>query len=58
MKYIPEGNCCSLVKAHNAAFLGWLGETQPSDFAPKDTPWWWTTIDGGETSAVKQQFLP
>ncbi len=58
VKYIPEGNCCELVKAHNAAFLGWLGETQQSDFPPKDTSWWWITIDGGAISAVKQQFLP
>jgi hypothetical protein len=58
VKYIPADNCCTLVKAHNAAFLGWLGETQQSDFPPKDTSWWWITIDGGQISQVKQQFLP
>jgi hypothetical protein len=57
VKYIPEGNS-QLVKAHNAAFLGWLGETQQSDFPPKDTSWWWITIEGGQVTAVKQQFLP
>jgi hypothetical protein len=58
VKYIPEGNCCQPVKAHNATFLGWLGETQQSDFPPKDTSWWWITIEGGQIAAVKQQFLP
>ena len=58
VKYIPEGNCCQPVKAHNAAFLGWLGETQQSDFPPKDTSWWWITIDGGQVTKVEQQFLP
>ena len=58
VKYIPEGNCCRPVKAHTAAFLGWLGETQQSDFPPKDTSWWWITIDGGNITKVEQQFLP
>jgi hypothetical protein len=58
VKYVPEGNCCEPVKAHNAAFLGWLGETQRSDFPQKDTSWWWITIDGGEITKVEQQFLP
>jgi hypothetical protein len=58
VKYVPEGNCCNPVKAHNAAFLGWLGETQQSDFPPKDTSWWWITIDGGAISKIEQQFLP
>src|SRR5262245_45847990 len=57
VKYIPEGTS-QLVKAHNAAFLGWLGETQQSDFPPKETSWWWITIEGGEITTVKQQFLP
>jgi len=58
VKYVPEGNCCQPVKAHNAAFLGWLGETQQSDLPPKDASWWWITIDGGEITKVEQQFLP
>ena len=58
VKYIPEGNCCQPAKAHNAAFLGWLGDTQQSDFPPKDTSWWWITIDGGQVTKVEQQFVP
>ena len=40
VRYIPEGNSRP-VKAHNAQFLGWLGETTQSDFPPKETSWWW-----------------
>jgi hypothetical protein len=58
VRYIPEGNCCEPVKAHNAQFLGWLGETTQSDFPPKETSWWWITIAGGEVTKVEQQFLP
>jgi hypothetical protein len=58
VRYIPEGNCCQPVKAHNAQFLGWLGETTQSDFPPKETSWWWITIAGGEVTKVEQQFLP
>ena len=58
VRYIPEGNCCNPVKAHNAQFLGWLGETTQSDFPPKETSWWWITIAGGEVTKVEQQFLP
>src|SRR5262245_21685262 len=58
VRYIPEGNCCEPVKAHNAQFLGWLAETQQSDFPPKGTSWWWITIDSGEVTKVEQQFLP
>ncbi len=58
VRYMPEGNCCQPVKAHNAQFLGWLGETTQSDFPPKETSWWWITIAGGEVTKVEQQFLP
>jgi len=57
VRYIPEGNS-QPVKAHNAQFLGWLGETTQSDFPPKETSWWWITIAGGEVTKVEQQFLP
>ena len=57
VRYIPEGNSRP-VKAHNAQFLGWLGETTQSDFPPKETSWWWITIAGGEAAKVEQQFLP
>jgi len=58
VKYLPEGSCCQLVKAHEAQFLGWMGQTQQSDFPPKDTSWWWITIAGGEVTKIAQQYLP
>jgi hypothetical protein len=58
VKYIPEGNCCQPVKAHAAQFLQWMGQTNQSDFPPKETSWWWITIEGGEVTQIKQQYLP
>jgi hypothetical protein len=58
VKYLPEGTCCQLVKAHESQFLGWMGETQQSDFPQKDTSWWWITIEGGEVAKIAQQYLP
>ena len=58
VKYMPEGNCCELVKAHEAQFLGWMGETVQTDFPPKDTSWWWITIENGEVTKIAQQYLP
>ena len=58
VKYIPEGNCCQPVKAHAAQFLEWMGQTNQTDFPPKDTSWWWITIAGGEVTQIKQQYLP
>ncbi len=58
VKYIPEGNCCQPVKAHTAQFLEWMGETNQTDFPPKDSSWWWITIAGGEVTQIKQQYLP
>jgi hypothetical protein len=58
VKYIPEGNCCDLVKAHEAQFLGWMGDNVQTDFPPKETSWWWITIEGGEVTTIAQQYLP
>jgi hypothetical protein len=57
VKYIPEGNCCQLVKAHIAQFYEWMGQTNLTDFPPKDTSWWWITIANGEVTQIKQQYL-
>jgi hypothetical protein len=58
VKYIPEGNCCQLVKAHIAQFLEWMGQTNQTDFPEKDSSWWWITIAGGEVTKIAQQYLP
>ncbi len=59
VKYIPEGSgLSSPVKAHEAQFLGWIGESVQTDFPPKDTSWWWITIEDGSVTTIKQQYLP
>jgi hypothetical protein len=59
VKYIPEGSGLSTpVKAHEAQFLGWMGETVQTDFPPKDTSWWWITIENGSVTKIQQQYLP
>ena len=59
VKYIPEGSGLSTpVKAHVAQFLGWMGETVQTDFPPKDTSWWWITIENGSVTKIEQQYLP
>ncbi len=58
VKYIPEGNCCQPVKAHTAQFLEWMGQTNQTDFPPKESSWWWIAIAGGEVTQIKQQYLP
>jgi hypothetical protein len=59
VKYIPEGSGLSTpVKAHEAQFLGWMGETVQTDFPPKDTSWWWITIQNGSVTKIQQQYLP
>ena len=59
VKYIPEGSGLSTpVKAHEAQFLGWMGETVQTDFPSKDTSWWWITIENGSVTKIQQQYLP
>ena len=59
VKYIPEGSGLSTpVKAHEAQFLGWMGETVQTDFPPKDTSFWWITIANGSVTKIEQQYLP
>lgn len=58
VKYIPEGACCTPVKAHTAQFLEWMGETNQTDFPAKDTSWWRITIANGEVTTIKQVYLP
>jgi len=58
VRYIPEGNCCQPVKANEAQFLEWMGQTNQTDFPPKDTSWWWIMIANGEVTQIKQLYLP
>jgi hypothetical protein len=59
VKYIPAGSGSSTpVRAHQAQFLEWMGETNPTDFSPKDTSLWWITIDNGSVTTIQQQYIP
>jgi hypothetical protein len=57
VRYIPEGTG-ELQAAPQDRFLAWLGETEQTDFLPKDSTYWWVTIDGGEVTKIAQQYLP
>jgi len=59
VKYLPEGSgLSSPVKAHQAQFLGWLAGSVQTDFPSTDASWWWITLENGEITTVKQQYLP
>jgi hypothetical protein len=59
VKYLPEGSGLSTpVKAHQAQFLGWLAGSVQTDFPSTDASWWWITLENGEITTVKQQYLP
>jgi hypothetical protein len=58
VRYIPEGSGSETVPSPQDRFLAWLGETEQTDFPPKDITYWWITIDGGEVTKIEQQYLP
>jgi hypothetical protein len=58
VRYIPEGSGSETVPAPQDRFLAWLGETEQTDFPPKDITYWWITVDGGEVTKIEQQYLP
>ena len=57
VRYIPEGSG-ELQTAPQDRFLAWLGATEQTDFLPKDSTYWWVTIDSGEVTKIEQQYLP
>jgi hypothetical protein len=58
VRYIPEGSGSETVPSPQDRFLAWLGETEQTDFPPKDITYWWITIEGGEVTKIEQQYLP
>ena len=58
VRYIPGGSGSETVPAPEDRFLAWLGETEQTDFPPKDITYWWITIEGGEVTRIEQQYLP
>jgi hypothetical protein len=59
VRYIPEGSgSTDPVPSSQDRFLVWLGETEQTDFPPKDVTYWWVTISGGEVTKIEQQYQP
>jgi len=58
VRYIPEGSGSETVPAPQDRFLAWLGQTEQTDFPPKEYTYWWVTIEGGEVTTIEQQYLP
>jgi len=58
VRYIPEGSGSETVPSPQDRFLAWLGETEQTDFPPKDITYWWITVEGGEVTKIEQQYLP
>lgn len=57
VRYIPVDECCELQDGDVDAWLESILETNPTDYAGKDPPWWFQVEDGLVTR-IEQQFLP
>jgi hypothetical protein len=57
VEYIPASQCCELQSGDIDAWLESIRETNQTDYAGKDVPWWFT-VEGGEITRIEQQYLP
>jgi hypothetical protein len=57
VEYIPASLCCELQPGTIDAWLEAVLETNPTDYAGTNAPWWFT-VEGGEITRVVQQYLP
>jgi hypothetical protein len=57
VEYIPESFCCELQPGNIDAWLEAVLETNPTDYPGTNVPWWFT-VEGGEITRIKQQYLP
>lgn len=57
VRYIPAGGCCELQPGSVDAWLEAVLETNPTDYAGKDVPWWFT-VKGGAITKIAQRYLP
>ncbi len=55
--YIPADLCCELQPGNVDAWLEAVLETNPTDYAGTDVPWWFT-VRGGEIVRIEQPYLP
>jgi hypothetical protein len=57
VRYIPLDFCCELQRGNIDAWLEAVLETNQTDYAGKDVPWWFT-VEGGLITRIEQQYLP
>ena len=55
--YIPSAQCCELQTGDVGAWVEAILETNPTDYAGTNAPWWFT-VEGGEITRIEQQYLP
>lgn len=57
VEYIPSAQCCELQPGNIDAWVEAVLETNPTDYAGTNAPWWFT-VEGGEITRIEQQYLP
>jgi hypothetical protein len=57
VEYIPATQCCELQPGDIDAWVEAVLETNPTDYAGTNAPWWFT-VEGGEITRIEQQYLP
>lgn len=57
VEYIPSSQCCELQAGDIDAWVEAVLETNPTDYAGTNAPWW-LTVEGGRITLVEQQYLP
>jgi hypothetical protein len=57
VEYIPESFCCELQPGNIDAWLEAVLQTNPTDYPGTNVPWWFT-VEDGEVTWIKQQYLP
>ena len=57
VEYIPSSQCCELQAGDIDAWVEAVLETNPTDYAGTNAPWWFT-VEGGQITRIVQQYLP
>ena len=57
VEYIPSSQCCELQAGDVDAWVEAVLETNPTDYAGTNAPWW-LTVEGGRITLIEQQYLP
>jgi hypothetical protein len=57
VEYIPASLCCELRPGSIDAWLEAVLQTNPTDYAGRNAPWWFT-VEDGEITRIAQQYLP